>query len=543
MPRILIAECKQEVSTFNPVLSGYEDFTVRHGQSILDYHRRVRSEVGGALSVFDATPSVELVPTCSAHFITSGGTLADGAFQRIAGELLASIKAAPPVDGIYFSLHGAMATESEDDPEGYLLAETRKIVGEQVPIVISLDLHGILTDRMLEHSDAAVAFHTYPHVDFFGTGARAARLLLRIVAGEVKPVTAKVTVPALVRGDELITESGSIRHAVNAAKAIEQSPGGLSAAMMCGNPFTDVPALASNSFVVTDNDPARAEREAVRIANLFWEHHEKMQVPLTSLADAARITQETWATEHPSPALRAPSPLVGRGERDGVRGVPSPAGSTAPIASAGGPGTVVLVDAADATSSGASGDSNAILRALLDSGYQGTALIPIVDPCAVAAAFAAGVGNTVKTTVGGALDRGRFTPLPIEGRVRLLSDGWFHSETTRELWQAGRTAVVQAGGFTLVLTSRAVSLYDRALFLAHGCDPKHFGAVVVKSPHCEPHMFKSWAGRYVDVDAAGSTSANLRSLGHTKCKRPMFPLDADVKFAPVVKVFRRAGYR
>lgn len=501
MPRILIAECKQEVSTFNPVLSGYEDFTLRHGQEILDYHRRVRSEVGGALSVFDATPGVELVPTCSAHFITSGGTLADAAFQRIAGEILASIKAAPPVDGVYFSLHGAMATETEGDPEGYLLAETRKIVGERVPIVISLDLHGILTDRMLEHSDAAVAFHTYPHVDFFGTGVRAAKLLLRIVAGEVKPVTAKVTVPTLARGDELITETGSIRHAVNAAKAIEQSPGGLSAAMMWGNPFTDVPALASNSFVVTDSDPARAEREALRIANLFWEHHEKMQVPLAGLVDAARITKENKS------------------------------------------GTVVLVDAADATSSGASGDSNAILRALLDGGYQGTALIPIVDPDAADAAFAAGVGNVVRTTVGGALDKGRFTPLPVEGRVRLLSDGWFHSETTRELWQAGKTAVVQVGGFTLVLTSRAVSLYDRALFLAHGCDPKHFGAVVVKSPHCEPHMFKAWAARYVDVDAPGSTSANLRSLGHSRCARPIFPLDPDVKFTPQVKFFQRLRYR
>lgn len=497
MPRILIAECKQEVSTFNPFLSGYDDFTIRRGQAILDYHRKVRSEVGGALSVFDAAPGVELVPTCSAHFITSGGTLADAAFARIAGEILASIKTAPPVDGIYFSLHGAMATETEGDPEGWLLAETRKIVGERVPIVISLDLHGILTDRMLEHSDAAVAFHTYPHVDFFSTGERAARLLLRIVAGEVKPVTAKVTVPALVRGDELITETGSIRHAVSAAKAIEQSPGGLSAAMMWGNPFTDVPALASNSFVVTDNDPARAEREALRIANLFWEHHEKMQVPLTSLADAARITKENQS------------------------------------------GTVVLVDAADATSSGASGDSNAILRALLNIGYEGTALIPIVDPRAVEAAFEAGIGNTAKTTVGGALDPRRFEPLPIEGRVRMLSDGWFHSETTRELWQAGRTAVIQFRGFTLILSSRAVSLYDRALFLAHGCDPKHFGAVVVKSPHCEPHMFKSWAARYVDVDAPGSTSANLRSLGHTKCARPMFPLDAHVSFTATAKLFRR----
>ncbi|NDF00320.1 MAG: microcystin degradation protein MlrC, partial [Verrucomicrobia bacterium] len=185
------------------------------------------------------------------------------------------------------------------------------------------------------------------------------------------------------------------------------------------------------------------------------------------------------------------------------------------------------------------GDSNAILCALLDAGCERTALIPIVDPRAVEAAFAAGVGNTVKTTVGGALDKTRFTPMSIEGRVRMLSDGWFHSETTRELWQAGRTAVIQFRNFTLIVTSRAVSLYDRALFLAHGFDPKHFGAVVVKSPHCETHMFKSWAARYVDVDAPGSTSANLRSLGHTKCARPIFPLDADVPFTPKAKLFQR----
>ncbi len=501
MKRILILECKQEVSTFNPVPSTYADFTIRRDEEIVNYHHGVRSEVGGALSVFEATPGVEIEPLYSAHFITSGGTLADAAFQRIAEGLIATLLTAPEPDGVYFSMHGAMAAQSEDDPEGYLLAEVRKILGEEVPIVISLDLHGILTDQMLEHCDAAVAFHTYPHVDFFGTGERAARLLLRIVAGEVRPVTAKVSVPALVRGDELITESGSIRHAVNAAKAIELSPGGLSAAMLWGNPFTDVPALTSNSLVVTDNDPARAEREALRMANLFWEHHEKMQVPLTSLANAARITKE-----NPS-------------------------------------GTVVLVDAADATSSGASGDSNAILRALVEAGYQGSALIPIVDPGAVEAAFAAGVGHPVRTMVGGALDRQRFKPVLIGGRVRMLSDGAFYSETTRELWQAGRTAVVQAANFMLVITSRPVSLYDRALFLAHGQDPRFFDAVVVKSPHCEPHMFKSWAARYVDVDAPGSTSANLRSLGHTQCQRPMFPLDDDVIFQPKVKLFQRPRWK
>jgi len=103
--------------------------------------------------------------------------------------------------------------------------------------------------------------------------------------------------------------------------------------------------------------------------------------------------------------------------------------------------------------------------------------------------------------------------------------------------------VIQSGSFTLIVTSRAVSLYDRALFLAPGCDPRHFGAVVVKSPDCEPQMFKAWAARYVDVDAPGSTSANLRSLGHTKCARPIFPLDPDVKFMLKVKMFQRPRHK
>jgi microcystin degradation protein MlrC len=497
MPRILIAECKQEVSTFNPVLSGYEDFTLRHGQSILDYHRQVRSEVGGALSVFDATPGVELVPTCSAHFITSGGTLADAAFERLAEELLSSIKSAPAVDGLYFSLHGAMATQSEGDPEGWLLEQIRKIVGERVPIVISLDLHGILTDRMLEQSDAAVAFHTYPHVDFFGTGERAARLLLRIVAGEVKPVMAKVTVPALVRGDELITATGSIRHAMEAAKAAEQGAGGLSAAMMWGNPFTDVPELASCAFVLTDNDPARAQREALHIANLFWEHHEKMQVPLVSLQEMTRI------------------------------------------AKAQGQGTLALVDAADATSSGASGDSNAILRALMEAGYTGRTLLPMVDEPAVKMAIAAGIGATITTTVGGTLDPKRFTPLPITATVRLISDGRFRSESFGEEWLAGPTVVLESANFTIVVSSRAVNLYDRSFFYAQGQNPQNFDAVVVKSPHCQHHMYADWCAGMVHVDAPGSSSANLPYLGHTRCRRPMFPLDAEVTFEPKVKMFSR----
>src|SRR5690606_37169356 len=116
--------------------------------------------------------------------------------------------------------------------------------------VVSLDLHGIVTDRMLTHADAVVVYHTYPHNDFYETGQRAARLLLRIVREDLRPVTAMVRIPALVRGDEMITETGLLGHRIRECQAIEASESGLSARMLWGNPFTDVPDLSSNSLVV-----------------------------------------------------------------------------------------------------------------------------------------------------------------------------------------------------------------------------------------------------------------------------------------------------
>ena len=496
MPRILIAECKQEVSTFNPVPSRYDDFRIVSGQTMIDYHRGVREEISGALSAFDEASDIELVPTVGASSITSGGVLAAEDWANLSHEILASIREAGPVEAVYFCLHGAMQAAGENDPEGFLLQEVREILGEEIPIVISLDLHGICTDRMLTHSNAAVVYHTYPHVDFFETGARAARVLLRILSG-ARPVMARVNVPALVRGDELITDEGSIKNCIDLVKSIETSDTGLAAAMMWGNPFTDVPELMSRSIVVTDGDEDAARTHAEDIASTFWMHHEKMQVPLTTLDEAVRQAAEVNS------------------------------------------GTIVMMDAADATSSGASGDSSAILAELLRQGYGGSALIPVVDPATVQAAFEAGIGATIRVAVGGTLDRARFEPVELEARVRMLSDGKFRSESFGWHWDSGDTAVIEAGNITVVAGTKPVSLFDRSWFYAHGQDPKQFNLVVVKSPHCEPHMFADWCAKLINVDAPGSTSANLKSLGHTICARPVFPLDEDVAFEADVRVFSR----
>lgn len=497
MPRIVVAECKQEVSTFNPVPSRFDDFRVVRGEEMFRYHRSVREEVGGALSVFDGARDIDLVAAAGMSANTSGGVLAAADFEKLCDEFLGGLRQAGAVDAAYFSLHGAMQAEGEDDPEGFLIREARGILGDNIPLVVSLDLHGILTDRMLELSDAVVIYHTYPHVDFFETGARAASLLLKIVQEGARPVTARVKIPVLARGDEMITDTGAVGESVRRAIELEQMTNGLSAGVMWGNPFTDVPDLRTNAVVVMDADEEAARKHALELALLFWKHHQKMTVPLTSLEDAVR---EAATVES---------------------------------------GTVIMMDAADATSSGASGDSNAILREAIRQGYQGRLLTPIVDPGAVETAFESGVGSVIRTTVGGALDSKRFQPLQIEARVRSLSDGQFRSESFGWHWDSGRTAVLETGTATILAGTRPVSLFDRSWFYANGQDPMRFDMVVVKSPHCESHMFADWCAKLINVDAPGATSANVRSLGHTACARPVFPLDDGVTFRSTPEIFRR----
>jgi microcystin degradation protein MlrC len=239
-----------------------------------------------------------------------------------------------------------------------------------------------------------------------------------------------------------------------------------------------------------------AERAAIRIAEDFWKNHERMKVNLVGLDELVFLLKKQSK------------------------------------------GTIALVDAADATSSGASGDSNAILRKLLEIEYSGKTLLPIVDKHAVNKAIAIGVGGIFKTFIGGTLDSKRFKPLLITAKVTLISDGYFQSESFGENWYSGLTAVLESSNFTIVVSSRAVNLYDRSFFYAHGQDPKKFDLVVVKSPHCQHHIYADWCEMMINIDAPGSSSANLHSLGHTRCPRPIFPLDNNVHFRPLVKLFK-----
>ncbi|HVX62990.1 MAG TPA: M81 family metallopeptidase [Pirellulales bacterium] len=479
--RILIAELKQETATFNPAPTQYADFQVYRGDEMLSAYRGTKTELAGALDCF-AREGVEVAPTVAASAV-SGGPIAAADLDRLLSELTESATRHRDVDGVFLCLHGAMAGESEDDPEGRLLTEFRNIFGQR-PIVASLDLHAVLTDRMLAAADLLAPFHTYPHVDHYETGQRAALNLLRLIRNDVQPVTVRIELPMLVRGDELLTATGLFGEAIRMCQQVEASAGGLLAGVLIGNAFTDVPALQSNVIVTMDGDRARAASEAEKFGRFMWRHRERFQAQLTPLDEAIRLAEAT----------------------DGL---------------------TVFSDAADATASGAPGDSNSILKGLVDRGYSGRALAPIVDAPAVAAAFAAGVGATCSLSLGGTRDPDRFQPLPVEVRVKSLHDGDFTYEDGTQ-GRGGRTAVATAGRIHILITERPVYVVGRRVFQQHGLEPQDFDLVIVKSPNGFRTWYESIARRIVPVDVPGATSANLRSLPYKKCVRPIFPLDDDV---------------
>jgi microcystin degradation protein MlrC len=484
MFRILIAELKQETATFNPAPTVYADFRIHVGGDIIDAYRGTKTELAGALDVFEESESdkIEIIPTIAAAAV-SGGRIVDSDLNRLLSDVVESAKQNADVDGMYVCLHGAMAGETENDPEGRLLAGLREIFGDK-PIVASIDLHAILTDRMIEAADILVPYHTYPHVDHYETGQRAARLLLRLLRGEIHPVTSRVALPMLVRGDELITATGRFGEAIRECQAIEASDAGLAAGVIIGNPFTDVPDLQSNVLVTTDDAPEIAAIKAGEIARFMWDNRELFQAPLTSIQAAIGIAESTE-------------------------------------------GLTVFSDAADATASGASGDSNAILKALLNTQIRKPSLISIVDAPAVDAAFQAGTGATILTPLGGTRDPGRFAPIQTTATVREVFHGTFDYEDGSQA-HPGRTVILVAGNIHILATEQPVFVVGQNVFKAHGLNPANFGVVVVKSPNGFRPYYESIAARIVPIDAPGSTSANLKSLPFENCVRPIFPLDENV---------------
>jgi microcystin degradation protein MlrC len=186
--RIAIGGFQHETNTFAPSKASFDEFArggawppLLRGGDIFDGTAGINLPVAGFVDAMRKTTH-QLVPTAWAAASPSAHVTED-AYERISGMIVDALKSVGQVDAVYLDLHGAMVTEHLNDGEGELLARVRAVVGSDIPVVASLDLHANVTQRMLEHADALIAYRTYPHIDMAETGGKVARLLQQRLSG------------------------------------------------------------------------------------------------------------------------------------------------------------------------------------------------------------------------------------------------------------------------------------------------------------------------------------------------------------------------
>jgi len=433
---------------------------------------------------------VELIPTTYGS-VMPGGRVERAAFNALRDEIVAGIRAAMPVDGVFLVLHGAMALTDHDDAEGLLLDEVREVVGPNIPIVATLDLHTNFSPEMGALCDAFVGYKEYPHTDMPETGAQAMRILVAAVRGEVKPSMAFAKLPLIAPNQSMVTTWQSpLKTAIDRARAMETEPGVLAATVLGGFPFADTPFTGITTIIVTDNDPALARRYADELAAICWERREDFTIRPTPVADA--IAE----------------------------------------AMAGAEGSVyVLADIADSGASGTAGDGTAILHGLIEANARSAAFAQIMDAQAVAACIAAGVGSTVTLTIGGKHDGQHGEPVEVTGVVKLIHEGSFSiggAMGRGTIAGRGKTVVLEMGGpggIELQLTEVRGHPHDLNFFRAFGIEPTERRILVLKSAAHFRAAFEPIATKVIEVDAPGISSPRLETFDYQRLRRPIYPLD------------------
>jgi microcystin degradation protein MlrC len=487
-PRVAIGSILTECNQFggSPIdLDWFERYELLWGDDMLAAKTGV---VGGALAVLTEA-GADIAPLLSASTCPGGSITAD-CYHRLRTELLDRLQAALPVEGVLLPLHGAAVAEGVDDPEGDLISAVRQLVGRDIALVATLDLHAHVTRAMVENAHGLVAWETYPHRDAQSTGARGAQLLLDTIAGKCRPAMALAKVPVIVGGLRGSTDGdGAFARIMRAAKAHEAHGDILSASVFLVHPFLDQPDLGGGGLYITDGDASRSRALAVATANDFW---------------AARHELEAHAV--------APAEAIGAG-----------------LAIDGGP--VVLVEAADCAGGGASGDSVATLRALLEREPAPDALVPVVDPVVAEACHKAGVGAQLHVHLGHGLDRKWGKPLAIDARVVSLHDGRFRYRGG--IWdgvvgEMGPTAVLAIDAVRVLVASHATYDWADEQWLAVDIDPRQCKFVVAKNPMNFHNVYDHEAAAVFIVDTPGPTPATIAQHPLQRMRRPYFPADDDI---------------
>lgn len=365
------------------------------------------------------------------------------AYEHISAHILTQVRAALPADAIYLDLHGAMVAEHVEDGEGELIARVRSVVGDALPLVVSLDLHANVTQRMLEGADALFAFRTYPHVDMADTGARAFDYLQKRFQGLGRQPPYWRRLPFLIPICWQSTVMEPARSLYRQLAQLEAAPGVTGLSFCMGFPAADFPECAGMIWAYGDADAAREAADQLYEA-------------------VVRAEAAFGGTLHePDAAVRA---AIDLSMREG--------------------GPVVIADAQDNPGAGSDSDTTGMLRALIRADAQDAAIGLIVDPASAAQAHAAGVHSRIRLRLGGKSGVPGDEPLEADYYVESLSNGKFLAEGPYYKgihMSLGASACLRLGGVRIAVTTDKAQMADQGLFRFVGIDPTAQRILVLKS--------------------------------------------------------------
>lgn len=493
-PRIVIARMNHETNTFSPIPTPLEAFAPQWDQAAYRDQKGARTAMGAFLDIAEGLDAQIVTPL--AAWANPSAAVAADAYTLMCDGIVRAIEAG--CDAIMLDLHGAMVAENADDGEGSLLERIRRIAPE-TPMAVALDLHGNVTQKMVQHADIIVSFKTYPHIDMYETGEHAGRLLVALLQQRSRPALAWRQVPLLSATLTSNTSASAMQRAVQAAQAAEQEAGVLAVSVLAGFPLSDFRDAGMSVVVVSEDDPALADAVAERIARQIWRERDEFVYDSLPLAQSLAQAQ-----------LRSAGP---------------------------GAGPVLLLDHSDNVMSGGTCNTMDVLEAALEAGLQGIAVGPVSDPEAVAQLVAAGVGAQVTLPVGNkvALTAQGISKVPpvLTGKVLAVTDGRFSVTGpiyTGSTIQMGRSVLFDIGAAQIVITEERVEPYDLGVFTSLGLDPRQQSFLILKSRmYCRPVFVPISRGLVeCDSDSGGPTSANLQLFPINKVRRPIYPLDADM---------------
>ena len=468
--RIAIAGISNENSNFSPIPNQLADFSVLTDEALL---------IADRYPFLGELTAVTFIPTLFAGSLP-GGPIAADTYRLLKDGILSRLQAAGPVDGVYLDLHGAMYVAGLRDAEADLAGSIRQVVGPDVLIAASMDLHGNISQQYVDQVDIITAYRTAPHRDTLETRQRACALLVEALQSGIRPQIALTPIPVLLAGEMTRTDMEPGATLWNLLPAVDQVPGVLHAALFVGFAWVDE-ERAHAAAVVTGTDAAVIRQQADQLAQAYWNarHAFHFGTPAGSI-DACIAT-----------ALAAPETPV------------------------------FLSDSGDNVTAGAVGDLPLVLERLLAHGVTSALVAGLCDAAAVTQCQAAGVGATVNTTLGGKLDTIHGTPLAVQAKVlKLIAAD-----------EGGAQAVIQVEGVTVIVTSQRQGFTTVADFTRSGVDPLAYKIVVVKLGYLFPELI-AMAPKALMALSPGASDLDLARLPYQRIARPMFPVDQAFDWVP-----------